>query len=283
MNDHQLAKKLAEQAGQILAGVLNNFAPKNPAEPTADEIKAIGDLGDKEANDFLIKQLRLHRPNDVVLSEESIDPESRHNAKRVWIIDPLDGTASFSRGYPGFAVQVALWEADATTPGKITAAAVNVPEAHITLSTADPVHLVPEFDSGVHGNLHMQAVGWTLSARDDIRIVTSPSNPPTQLEEICNRLQNEFNREVKVERRGSVGAKMVYIISGNADIYVNTWGFNEWDIAAPLAVAHHYGLVALMPDGSEFRLNQKDVTVPGAIICRSQFAKTVLQALAESS
>lgn len=283
MNDHKLAKHLAQQAGQILTEVLRNFTPKNPAEPTAEEIRAIGDLGDKTANDFLINQLRINRPDDVVLSEESIDPAARHNAKRVWIIDPLDGTASFSRGYPGYAVQVALWEADAQTPGKITAAAVNVPEVHATLSTADPIHLIPEFDSGVHGNLHMQSVGWRLSARDDIRIVTSSSNPPTQLEAICSGLKNEFKREVVVERRGSVGAKMVYIISGDADIYVNTWGFNEWDIAAPLAVAHHYGLVAVMPDGSEFQLNQENVTVPGAIICRSKYVKTVLQALAESS
>ena len=283
MNDHKLAKDLAYKAGQILLEIFTEFKPKQPGNPDADEIKAIGDLGDRKANDFLISQLKLHRPEDVVLSEESVDPETRHHAGRVWIVDPLDGTASFSRGYPGFAVHVALWEAQATTPSKITAAAVSVPVIQTTLSTGDRMHLIPEFDSGVHGNLHMQAVGWALSAREDIRIVTSPSSPPLQLEAICAALRSEFNREVTVERRGSVGAKMAHIIGGHADIYVNTRGFNEWDIAAPLAVAHHYGLVAVLPDGSDFELNQANVEVPGAIICRSQYANAILQVLAEKS
>ena len=93
----------------------------------------------------------------------------------------------------------------------------------------------------------------------------------------------DFNKEVTVERRGSVGAKMAHIIRGYADIYVNTWGFNEWDIAAPLAVARHYGLAAMLPDGSDFQFNQSNVEVPGAIICRSQYANSILQVLAAKS
>jgi 3'(2'), 5'-bisphosphate nucleotidase len=283
MNDHELAKRLAQEAGQILLEVRADFDSHHGVEVDADSVKAVGDLGDLTANEFLISQLNLHRPEDVVLSEESIDPESRHTANRVWIIDPLDGTASFSRGYPGFAVHVALWDAQATTPGKITAAAVCVPTIKATLSTSDPSHFMPELDSAVHGNLHMQAVGWAMSARDDIRIVTSASDPPNQLDALCNQLRKDFNRKVTVERRGSVGAKMAHIIGGHADIYVNTRGFNEWDIAAPLAVAHHYGLVAMLPDGSEFQFNQIDVEVPGAIICRSRYADSILKAMAESS
>jgi len=283
MTDHKLAKDLAQKAGQILLDIFTDFKPKQPGNPDADEIKAIGDLGDRTANDFLISQLKLHRPNDVVLSEESADPQARHSAARVWIIDPLDGTASFSRGYPGFAVHVALWEAQATTPSKIAAAAVSVPVINTTLCTSDRMHWIPEFDSGVHGNLHLQAVGLALSARKDIRIVASPSSPPIQLETICQALRSEFNREVTVERRGSVGAKMAHIIGGHADIYVNTRGFNEWDIAAPLAVAHHYGLIAVLPDGSDFELNQVNVEVPGAVICRPQYASSILQALAQKS
>jgi len=283
MNDHKLAKDLAQKAGQILVEVLADYESQNFAELDANAIKELGNVGDRKANEFLINQLKLHRPDDVVLSEESVDPQSRHAASRVWIIDPLDGTASFSRGYPGFAVHVALWEAQATSASKITAAAVHVPLAHTTLSTSDPSHFVPEFDSAIHGNLHMQAVGWTLSERDDIRIVASPSHPPTQLAAICDRLRKDFNREVTVERRGSVGAKMAYIIGGHADIYVNTRGFSEWDIAAPLAVAHHYGLVAVLPDGSDFQFNQADVAVSGAVICRSQYANSILQVLADES
>jgi 3'(2'), 5'-bisphosphate nucleotidase len=283
MNDHALAKELATQAGNILLEVLADYKPLDPENPSADEIKALGDLGDTTANEFLINQLKRHRPDDVVLSEESVDPESRHGAQRVWIIDPLDGTASFSRGFPGFAVHVALWESQAKTPSKITAAAVNVPVVNTTLATSDSVVWISEFDSGVHGNMHRQAVGWTLSEREDIRIVASASNPPTQLDAICSVLTDDFSKDVTVESRGSVGAKLAYIIRGHADIYVNTSGFYEWDIAAPLAIAHHYGLTALLPDGSDFQFNQVNVEVAGAIICRPKYAHSILQVLADKS
>jgi 3'(2'), 5'-bisphosphate nucleotidase len=280
MNDHELARTLAEQAGQLLLDIRGEIDLVAPGTTADHDVVALGDLGDRVANEFLIEQLSLHRPDDVILSEESIDPATRHNANRVWIIDPLDGTASYSRGYPGFAVHVALWEAGATEPGNIAAAAVSVPVDKTTLSTADRVHYMPEFDSGVTGNLHSQAVGWALSARDDIRIVTSPSNPPDELDFVIAGLKQDFQKSISVERRGSVGAKMAYIIAGNADIYLNTWGFSEWDIAAPLAVARHYGIAALLPDGTDFTFNNSDVSVPGALICRRKYVPSILRSLA---
>ena len=47
----------------------------------------------------------------MVLSEEGADNPARLGARRVWIVDPLDGTREF--GEPGrtdWAVHVALWE-----------------------------------------------------------------------------------------------------------------------------------------------------------------------------
>ncbi len=265
MNDHELAKWLAVEAGNLLLEVRGDIEPLAEDQAAQYDIVALGNLGDKTANDFLMRELKSHRPEDFVLSEESADPRARLEAKRVWIVDPLDGTSSFSRGYPGFAVQVALWEFDAQTPGRITAAAVCVPMIGTTLSTGDVVESNELIDS----------------QSGSIRFVSSPTSPPAKLDDLAKHLSNAFSLPVSFERRGSVGAKVVHIVSGHADIYVNTRGFNEWDIAAPIAIAHHFGLVSVLPDGSKFEFNQPDVTVAGAVITRPEYLDAILEITAE--
>lgn len=274
MNDHELAALLAYEAGQLLLDVRGDLVPVPDGQPTEYDQKALGDAGDRQSNDFLISQLNSHRPKDVILSEESLDPAARHQADRVWIIDPLDGTSSFSRGYPGFAVHVALWERGADVPGSITAAAVSVPLFDVTLSTADN----PTQQSFAL-NLDLPTVQPRF-IDDTIRIVTSPSRPPRQLDQVKQALQEAFNQPVDVQRMGSVGAKTTFIVLGHADIYLNTVGFHEWDLAAPLGIAHHYGLHACLPSGQDFQLNQAGTELSGALIAQPQFVETILKSLA---
>ncbi|MFM8001555.1 MAG: inositol monophosphatase family protein, partial [Actinomycetota bacterium] len=72
----------------------------------------------------MMKQLREHRPDDAVLSEEALDNSRRLKADRVWIIDPLDGTQEFSEpGRTDWAVHIALWSRN-SQHGELTAASV---------------------------------------------------------------------------------------------------------------------------------------------------------------
>jgi myo-inositol-1(or 4)-monophosphatase len=50
------------------------------------------------------------RPDDAVLGEEGTDRPGTSGVR--WVIDPLDGTASYVRGYPGFGVSIGI-EVDA--------------------------------------------------------------------------------------------------------------------------------------------------------------------------
>ena len=91
------------------------------------------DGGDAASQHYLADQLRQHRPDDAVLSEEGLEDPRRFRSDRVWIIDPLDGTREF--GEPGrhdWAVHVALWDRD-----HFVAAAVALPALDLVLTT-DP-------------------------------------------------------------------------------------------------------------------------------------------------
>jgi len=85
---------------------------------------------------------------------------------------------------------------------------------------------------------------------------------------------------VQIIQMGSVGAKVSYILDGNADVYLNTGGFFEWDLAAPLGVACHHGLVVCQINGEPFAFNQVNLKLTGALICRPELQKIILKSLA---
>lgn len=52
----------------------------------------------------------LPRPDEGWLSEETRDDPSRLSRRRIWIVDPIDGTREFVDGIPEWCVSVGLVE-----------------------------------------------------------------------------------------------------------------------------------------------------------------------------
>ncbi|CAA0121901.1 3'-phosphoadenosine 5'-phosphate phosphatase [Mycolicibacterium vanbaalenii] len=245
MTDHELAARLATEAGALLLDVRSELA-----EASAEERKA---AGDKRSHDFLMAALAAERPDDAVLSEEgpaeAADPV-RIGAERVWIVDPLDGTREFSElGRTDWAVHVALWQRGGDG-GELIAGAVALPAQHVTLAT--PTVLTPPPAPAVP------------------RIVVSRTRPPAIALEVRDALGG-----VLVEM-GSAGAKVASVVQGLSDVYVHAGGQYEWDSAAPVAVARAAGLHTSRIDGSALRYNQRDSKLPDLIVCRPEYADAVL-------
>ena len=64
---------------------------------------------DRDADEVL-RSVLLAASDAAWLSEETADSPERLSARRVWIVDPLDGTKEFITGVPEYAVAVALVE-----------------------------------------------------------------------------------------------------------------------------------------------------------------------------
>ncbi len=241
MSDHELAARLATEAGELLLGVRTELAGA-----TASERKA---AGDKRSHNFLMAALAAERPEDAVLSEEGPEEEAdpaRMTADRVWIIDPLDGTREFSElGRADWAVHVALWQS-----GELIAGAVALPAQGMTLAT--PKVVPPP------------------AAPQVPRIVVSRTRPPAVALEVREALNG-----VLVEM-GSAGAKVASVIQGQSDVYVHAGGQYEWDSAAPVAVARAAGLYTSRIDGTPLVYNQRDSKLPDLIVCRPEYADAVL-------
>jgi fructose-1,6-bisphosphatase/inositol monophosphatase family enzyme len=113
--DLQVAIQAAKEAGEIIC--------RGYSQRCKCDAKGIGDLVcsiDKEADAAILARLRTHFPEDSVCSEE-LNPDVKCRSGRVWIVDPLDGTAGFlfHAGKQIPAVLVALQEEGVTRVGVV--------------------------------------------------------------------------------------------------------------------------------------------------------------------
>ncbi|MFD6420679.1 inositol monophosphatase family protein [Streptomyces sp. NPDC060198] len=240
--DHALAHRLAEEAGALLLGLRTE---ENFGDP-----RALKDLGDLRSHEFLAAELARHRPEDAVLSEEGVADPARLAAKRVWIVDPLDGTREFSEtGRTDWAVHVALW-----AEGRLVAGAVALPALGITHSTAGEAVAPPD-------------------AARTRGILGSRSRPPAFLAKVADRVGSELIG------MGSAGAKTAAVVRGEARAYIHAGGQYEWDSAAPAAVALAAGLHVSRLDGTPPRYNRADPYLPDLLVCQAADAPALLEAI----
>ncbi len=243
-SDHALAAEVATAAGELLVAL------RAELEAARTWPEDVGDAGDRQAHHLIVDRLREARPDDGILSEEGRDDLRRLDARRVWIVAPLDGTREYSEpGRSDWAVHVAL-----TVDGDPVAGAVALPARDMTLTT-DP------------------APRPTRAHEGPPRLVVSRSRPPHQALRIREAIGGELLP------LGSAGAKAMAVVLGEADVYAHAGGQYEWDSCAPAAVALAAGLHVSRLDGSPLVYNRRDPWLPDLLICRPELAGPVLAAL----
>jgi 3'(2'), 5'-bisphosphate nucleotidase len=206
--------------------------------------------GDSEANTLILDLLRAARPDDFILSEESHDDGARCAARRVWIVDPLDGTREFGERRDDWAVHIGL-----AIDGAPAVGAVALPALDKVFTTDDSA---PAFAA--------------LPARP--RMLVSRSRAHAMVNAVAHAIDAEL------VPMGSAGAKAMAVVAGDAEIYLHAGGQYEWDNCAPVAVAAAAGLHTSRIDGAALVYNCRDPLLPDLLICRPEYAATVLAAVA---
>jgi len=239
-DDQLLARKIAETAGELLLTLQRSGLFDG---------KSLGAAGDRVANAFIMEALAQARPEDAVLSEEEAADPLRLGRRRVWIVDPLDGTREFGESRTDWAVHIAL-----AIDGCAKIGAVALPGLGLVLNSGAP----PAPPARREGPLRM-LVSRTRPAADAVRV--------------AERLGAEL------VPMGSAGAKAMAVVRGEADIYLHSGGQYEWDSCAPVAVASSAGLHVSRIDGSPLVYNCENPYLPDLLICAPGLSGGILREL----
>jgi myo-inositol-1(or 4)-monophosphatase len=180
---------------------------------------------------------RLPEAGDGWLSEETEDDASRLRCRRVWVVDPLDGTREFIRGVPEWSVSIALVEDGVAVAGGI----------------CNPVR--DEFvfgsrETGITWN------GTTVAPRPLARAADA-----IVLASRSEYARGEWAwveaRGVTVRPVGSVAYKLGLVAAGHADATWSRSPKSEWDVAAGAALLAAVGGVLVDADGNALTFNRE--------------------------
>ncbi|NOZ26787.1 MAG: 3'(2'),5'-bisphosphate nucleotidase CysQ [Chloroflexi bacterium] len=236
----EIAREVIRRAGAQVAAIYARGATvewKTPDEPIT--------AADRTSNDIIVEALRSAFPHDGLLSEETADDGSRLRHRRVWIVDPLDGTQDFVNRTGEFVVMIGL-----VIDGEPVLGLVYQPIAERLFIGQSGVGAWVEQD-GSREPLRVSDV----SEPAQMRLVVSRTHRSPLTEAVRQALGIRQDRPC-----GSVGLKVSLLATREADLYIHpSLGCKEWDVCAPDAILRAAG--GRMTDcwGRPFRYNQPDV------------------------
>ena len=230
MLEHELqtAVALARLAGK---SILEHYATDFVTEEKLgvdDHFEPVT-IADRDASRIIVSGLEAAFPDDAVLSEEEADDVERRIAShRVWIIDPIDGTAGFVKKDGDFGVQIGL-----AIAGKPVVGVVYLP-FHDSMSFA------------ASGSGSFTVVG----AGSPVKMTTSDLTDLSamKLAMTRNHVSSRMARIIEhfgfsaVIKRGSVGLKVGLIADRSCDIYIHPSPRTKiWDTCAPQVILEEAG------------------------------------------
>ena len=201
---------------------------------------------DIEIDLFLKNALIAARPDYGWLSEETTDDAIRLSRKRVFVVDPIDGTYGFLQHRPHFTIVAAVVE-----NGRPVAGAVYNP---ITGEMFEA-----EKAGGARKNGAAVQIG-TRSGFEGARILAERKvmNPA--------RWANPWPTSLVSETRASVAYRMALVAAGEFDAMISLSTKSDWDVAAGDLLVHEAGGLVTTRE-ADLPIYNRERTEHGSVIC----------------
>ncbi len=224
---------------------------KSPDNPLTD--------ADLASDKLLNEQLMALLPDAGWLSEETRDSPERLDKKRVWVVDPIDGTKEFVMGIPEFTISVGLVE-----DGR--------PLLGIILNPATGELYYGMRGEGVY--LNDQPTG--VSTRTEfVGSAVDASRSERKRGEF-----EPFEDSLHIKTMGSIAYKLARVAAGQADATWSRGPKNEWDICAGVLLIEEAGGVCNDLDDNPITFNKSFPKVNGIIADNGRIHQQVVAALA---
>jgi 3'(2'), 5'-bisphosphate nucleotidase len=187
---------------------------------------------DRRAHEALEEQLKRLSSSLPIVSEEDPDSLAGERPDTYWLVDPIDGTASFAHGFDGFVTQAALMRNRRPSLSAVYAPAT------------DEMFLAEEGAGATHNG-------------EPLRVRTRPLSQSTLTDNypkphgVAADLMRAFNIPHYLES-GSLGLKICRVAEGRADMFVKSVVVRDWDVGPAHLVLTEAGGVMVDAAGDPF-------------------------------
>jgi len=215
MNRLDFASELARDAGKLAHSAFGQSV--TTLKGRHDVVTAM----DGEVERFIRAAIAARYPDDALIGEE----EGGNGGERVWIIDPIDGTANYARGIPHYCVSIGYVERGEPTVGVLY----------------DPTH------DWLYAAAHGEGA-W----RNGSRLAVSPCAEMTAATVECGwstrrsaadyaaLVGRVLNAGCAVRRAGSGALGLADVAGGRIEAYCELH-INAWDCAAGIVLVREAG------------------------------------------
>ena len=193
---------------------------------------------------FLHERLAMARPAYGWLSEESADRPERLEARRVWIVDPIDGTRAFLAGLPDWTISAALVE-----DGQPVLAAIFNPK-------------MSEFFAARRGRgSALNGNPIAVPARDRLEGSRIFANKGL----LRRKIWTEPWPRTRNVWANSITYRLALIAAGRADAALSITRKAEWDLAAAALLVQEAGGKVTDASGAAMRFNRPRPHINGLV------------------
>ena len=237
---------LAREAGRAILEVYASSFSVQEKEDRSPLTEA-----DLRSEKLILAGLRRIAPEIPVLSEESgqVPYATRKAWRRLWVVDPLDGTKEFVQRNGEFTVNIALVDDHRPVLG-----VVHAPVLERDYYACEGVGAFRS-DARAAG----RAIRVARRGPGPVRVVGSRSHRGNSLDAFLARVgPHEF-----VEVGSSM--KLCLVAEGDADVYPRMGPTSEWDTAAGQCVLEQAGGQVLKLDGQPLAYNREDTLNPSFV------------------
>jgi len=249
----QSALTAARAAGQILH---DKFL--HPREITSKGWRDIVTDADFAAQKAILEILAKDFPDHAVLSEEGRRDAQADLAAPVptWVIDPLDGTANYSRQFPAFSVAIGL-----VHQGEILLGVIHDPMQDETFFAEKGQGAFIQYGGDPPQPMQVSRV----ADLGDVFVGVDWARDPGTRQRVLEALVRVGAEARTIRAIGSAALGMAYVAAGRLDGYYHL-ALQPWDVAAGAIIVTEAGGQLSAPDGSEWRLgNMQLVASNGAL------------------
>jgi myo-inositol-1(or 4)-monophosphatase len=213
------------------------------------KMKGIGNPvteADIAADDILKKILTTKFPDYGWLSEETRDTPHRLSKKRVWVVDPIDGTKEFVEGISNFVVSIGLVEDGNPILGVI----------HNPISK-DTYTAIKGEGVFFNGNLT------TISEKTEFSQMSMLNSRSETRQGLWESYTPYFKELIPI---GSIALKLAMVAAHQTDMVASLKPKNEWDICAGHCLINEAGGKLLTIGGKEITYNNPNTLItPGLV------------------